>query len=114
MFACAGSPLGCDCILNACLMAGDHVKLAFAKNNIFSHVSDSPVQSEEDIRLLENRSLRRVDVLSSSLIFPQFASAEGDDIVTFIVDGKHEAVAEADPESRVGVILVFKLGDTGV
>ena len=82
---------------------GDHVHVAFDHQNPFQvgGVFWRLVKAVEFPAFLENRGLRRVQVLG--LVVTQHPATEGDHPAALVADGEHNAIAEAIVDASVVV-----------
>jgi len=111
-----GRAEGGDSVPEGGLMAGDDVDLAFAEEGelFLRHGATGLVETEEDGGLPEEDRFGGVDVFPGAGIVAQLAAAEGDDVAVVVVDGKHEAVAEAQVEAGFRVAFLAEAGEAGV
>src|SRR4051794_14214699 len=82
-------------------MGSDDVKVAFDDHDAIGRADPVPrlMQSEEQIRLMEDRRFRRIHILG--VIVAKGTAAEADDRAFQIADRKHQPVTEAVVEAAV-------------
>ena len=110
MLTGASGALGCNSVLYTGLVTGDDIELSLAEYRVILHMANGLVKAEEDVGFLEDGGFRRVDVFASPLFFPKLPSTEGDYVSSFVVNGKHEAVTETNPQTSSRIVFILELG----
>ena len=91
----------CHSAVEAILMQGDGIHVAFHQNQVALLTLLRQIQSEEVLALVKNQGFRGIEVFGSLVILFHDATAESDYIAPHIDDGKHQPVPEPVEEAAV-------------
>lgn len=94
LFRRKGGPQGRDDIMDAPVMSGNDIHIAFDQDGFPLLINRfmGQVHGEEEPPFIENRRFRRIEILRLAVV--EDAATETDDAAAAVADGEHDPSAE--------------------